>query len=222
MSSKKIDKNAPFSSTLTTDDKKRYNYPLVQSQDGMWYVFPNEATTVAIINPRQVLKDWATFSAEMESKPNDLHDLFVTAFNREPTKGEMKDKVELSIQVWMQLSKTAANRLNSAPDPKTLNEKGEVKRVFKKLMNRGYEVIKLEVDPALKLPPQARTCLEFFSELVKTENPSGEDRIVTISEKVVQTYVETNAERLKTRQDPWRIFQYYRPTLIKDGFIRLV
>ena len=222
MATKKQDKNAPYSSTLTTDDKKRYNYPLVQSQDGLWYVFPNEATTVAIINPRKVHVSWAKFSEEMELAPAILHDLFVTAFNREPTKSEAKDTIEMSIMVWMQLSKTAMNRLNSAPDPKSLNDKGEVKRVFKKLQNRGYEVIKLEVDPALKLPPQAKTCLEFFSELVKEANPSGEDKIVTIPEKVVQDYVLKEQARLATRQDPWRIFQYYRPTLIKNGNIRLV
>lgn len=228
----KINPNAAFSSTLTADDKKNYERCLVQSQDGMWYLFPTKAVGgVGIMNPRAIYGNWKEFCEAHKvslENPNDadldaLSKLYALGYGEEPGKAILKDPMEFSIMVWMRLCKTAANRLNSAPDPTTINpETGKVKRVFKKLQDRGYEVIKLEVDPAMKLPPQAKTCIEFFAEMVKERNPSGENTIVTIPEKEVQAYVIKEQERLKTRQDPWRIFQYYRPQLIKNGNIRLV
>lgn len=221
MSKSKPSKDTRYSNTLTDEQKKHYKRCLVNSQDGMWYLFPTSALSVAIINPRVVYPDFDTF--QKETLEDRLVTLFETAFCRVATKAELKDPFELAVMVWMQLCKTAVDRLNSAPDPASISPiTGKVKRVFKKLENRGYEVIKLEVDPALKLPPQAKTCLEFFAEMVKVRNPEGENRIETIPEKDVQEYVLKEQARLKTRQDPWRIFQYYRPQLIKDGFIRLV
>jgi hypothetical protein len=234
MSSKKakINPKAAFSSTLTADDKKHYERCLVQSQDGTWYLFPTkEVGSIAIMRPRSVYGNWKEFCQDMKvtlDSPGDadmqsLTKLYALGHGEEPSKESLKDPMELSIMVWMRLCKTAANRLNSAPDPTLVNPAtGKVKRSFKKLQDRGYEVIKLEVDPALKLPPQAKTCIEFFAEMVKERNPNGEDTIITIPEKDVQAYVVKEQARLQTRQDPWRIFQYYRPQLIKNGNIRLV
>lgn len=219
---KKVNPKAPYSSTLSPEMKLHYKRCLVKSQDGMWYLFPTAAVgSVSIINPRHVFPDFDTFQQGLNEKT--LGDFFSEAHCRDATKEEQKDQFEMAVMAWMQLAKCAIDRLNSAPDPAKINpETGKLKRVFKKLENRGYEIIKLELDANLKMPPQAKTCLEFFSELVKKYNPEGEDKIVTVPEKEVQAYVLEQQIRLKTRQDPWRIFQYYRPTLIQNGFIRLV
>ena len=225
----KVNPEASFSSRLTPEDKKHYDRCLVNSQDGMWYLFSDDKVGAAgIITPRVLYPNWKAFAASFGIDDQGSHtadtaglaNLYATSFGKEATKEMQKDPMELSIMVWMQLCKTAVNRLSArAPE---VTAAGNPKRSFKKLLDRGYEIIKLEIDPKLKLPPQAKTCLEFFAELVKEANPSGENRIETIKEDRVKAYVIEQQTRLQTRQDPWRIFQYYRPTLIKEGFIRLV
>jgi hypothetical protein len=56
-------------------------------------------------------------------------------------------------------------------------------------------------------------CLKIFEDSMDTEKH-------TISEKDLKDAVIKRAAELKTRQDPWRIFQYYRPQLIQAKLIR--
>jgi len=66
--------------------------------------------------------------------------------------------------------------------------------------------------------PQAKACLKLLKDcLAKNIIPDTEDQFVT--EEVLKQYVIDNAGELHTKQDPWRIFQYYRPNLISEGII---
>lgn len=58
-----------------------------------------------------------------------------------------------------------------------------------------------------KLPPQAKTVLGW----IQDEGPVSEEKLREIAAQ--------RAEELKTKQDPWRIFQYYRPRLINEDFL---
>lgn len=62
---------------------------------------------------------------------------------------------------------------------------------------------------AAKMPPQAKTCLAILEAL-------GTDEI---SEADAMKAVADRKDELRTRQDPWRIFQYYRPRLNEAGII---
>ena len=53
---------------------------------------------------------------------------------------------------------------------------------------------------AAKMPPQARACLTIL-ELAGTDE---------VSEETLMKLVADNKDALRTKQDPWRIFQYYR------------
>lgn len=214
MSAKKANPNAAYSQTLTSEEKLNYKRALVQAQDGLFYLFADASKTVAIINPAKVYDNFDAFLKEDDQR---VASLYATAFGEEPSQALLKDMVELRVMVWMQLCKTALNRLDNV----------EKKNRVAKLQDRKYEVIKLDVDPSTKMPPQSRTCLTFFAELMAADTkyqatPVEERGVFEVSEKVFNEYVVANADRLKTRQDPWRIFQYYRPSLIKDGYIRLV
>lgn len=59
--------------------------------------------------------------------------------------------------------------------------------------------------------PQAKACLKLFRECIKDQE--------MVTETVMRQYVEDHAAELHTRQDPWRIFQYYRPLLIAEKLI---
>lgn len=60
--------------------------------------------------------------------------------------------------------------------------------------------------------PQAKKCLEIFTELIGT-SPS-------VTEEILKAKIYERAAELKTRQDPWRIFQYYRPQLIQAKLLK--
>jgi hypothetical protein len=64
--------------------------------------------------------------------------------------------------------------------------------------------------------PQAQTCLKILKESVHKDGPNKGK----ITEEDLKKAINARAAEIRTRQDPWRIFQYYRPTLVKAGFIK--
>lgn len=207
------------SNELSPEQKRNYKRSLVQSQESMWYLFESETQAgVRIMSPRDLFKSWEDFSERLANTER-LELLHQLAFDSKPTAKELKDRVELSIKVWMKLCETAINRLD---DDGAKGTGGASRTGTHKLADRAYEVVKTAVAATDKLPPQARTCLVFFTELMTAAKHDDAKGIFSIPEKDFNAYVVANAARLNTRQDPWRIFQYYRPTLIQSGFIRLV
>jgi hypothetical protein len=216
---KKVNPKAAYSQTLTSEQKLNYERSLVIGNDGLTYLFSNPAATVAIVNPAKVYDNFKAFTASTDAvEVTKLHSL---AFGGEAhTKADEADLLEWQVKVWMQLCKTANNRLASPAASGT-------RKVSEKMLNRSYELIKSEIPADQKMPPQVRTCLTFFTECAAADEtysktPVEERGVYTISEKAFQAYVEKEQLRLKTRQNPWRIFQYYRPELIKGGYIRLI
>ena len=206
------------SNKLTADQKKNYTRSLVLSQDGIWYLFKDEVNAgTRIMNPRDLFKSWEDFSARMKESDR-LAILHQQCFDKQPTAKELKDPIELTVKVWMRLCETAVQRL----DEDTPGANTGAKRTSAKLADRRYEVVNFTIPAEVKMPPQARTCMEFFKELAAKIGHDDAKGVFEVSEKAFNEYVVANAERLKTRQDPWRIFQYYRPQLIQGGYIRLV
>lgn len=70
------------------------------------------------------------------------------------------------------------------------------------------------VDAYYALPPQAQSLVDLIEEYV---HPMTEP---TVLETELRDYIIKHAEKLQTKQDPWRIFQYYRGRLIANGFLR--
>jgi hypothetical protein len=213
------DKKVSYASNeLTADQKKHYKRCLVLSQEGMYYLFPDELHGgTRIMSPRALYKSWDDFSAK-EGNEEALTRLHVMAFSEAPTKKELKDLVELSVKVWMRLCETAICRLDEASPGSNTG----AKRTNHKLADRRYEVVKFEIPADVKLPPQAKTCMVFFKELATKAGHDDTKGVFDVPEKDFNAYVVEQSARLNTRQDPWRIFQYYRPQLIQGGFIRLV
>jgi hypothetical protein len=205
------------SNELSAKQKEHYKHSLVQSQESLWYLFPNETQAgIKIMSPRDLFKSWEDF--QLRTDIPRLEALHFVAFNEKPKAKELKDQMELSIKVWMRLCETAVQRL----DEPTAGGNTGAKRTAHKLADRKYEVVKKDIPADVKLPPQAKTCMAFFAEKMAKAGHDDAKGIFEISEKEFNEYVVEQAERLKTRQDPWRIFQYYRPQLIQGGFIRLV
>lgn len=76
-----------------------------------------------------------------------------------------------------------------------------------------YRLGTVETDTGLKTP-QARSCLKLFKEAIGLKPEQD-----FILEADLRQYIIDHAAELHTRQDPWRIFQYYRPQLISEKLI---
>ena len=124
-------------------------------------------------------------------------------------------------EIWNRLQLHARNpmRKQEAMAAADASAKGNGKRVrrprvLKYRFNLDARNSQTAVDTYYRLPPQARAIIDLIEELVKPLNEP------VIMELELKQFIEKNREKLDTRQDPWRIFQYYRGRLIASGFLR--
>jgi hypothetical protein len=115
------------------------------------------------------------------------------------------NRAEVSLIIWHKWCETAEDKTKVAVTT------GRKSTIESRIYTRVYEDGK-PTQAQLKTP-QAMACLKIFEESMDTEKH-------TISEKDLKDAVIKRAAELKTRQDPWRIFQYYRPQLIQAKLIR--
>lgn len=71
------------------------------------------------------------------------------------------------------------------------------------------QVNERKLDPAMKYPKQMLTCYDIVKELGKDE--------LTLAE--IKDAVGASAERLGTRQDPYRIYAFYQKRMADEGWI---
>ena len=82
--------------------------------------------------------------------------------------------------------------------------------------DRAYEFAKLDkrdLERMNRLAPQGKVVANIL-------NPDNIEKRMT--EQEVYNAMEAGLERLKTKQHFWRIFQYYRSSLINYGYFRIV
>jgi hypothetical protein len=65
------------------------------------------------------------------------------------------------------------------------------------------------LDPAMKYPKQMLECYQIIAELEKPE----------LTLKEIQDAIGVSAERLGTRQDPYRIYTFYQKRMADEGWI---
>jgi hypothetical protein len=69
--------------------------------------------------------------------------------------------------------------------------------------------------PTQGLPPQAIACARILSSASNTNHISETEAMELI-------VAAAASGKLRTTQDPWHIFQYYRPRLIEGDFLRML
>lgn len=79
--------------------------------------------------------------------------------------------------------------------------------------SRVYTVLPVPASGHGLKTPQAITCLKIVTE-------SADPTTMSITEEALKAKVIERQLEIKTRQDPWRIFQYYRPTLIASKLLK--
>lgn len=85
------------------------------------------------------------------------------------------------------------------------------KRGGNRAKNRKYTVI-LDGNMNVKLSPQAITCLEIL--FAGKVDGMMEENVIGLIENNVEKYGDT-------KQSPWKIFQYYRKSLVDAGFLKV-
>ena len=126
------------------------------------------------------------------------------------------NKLEASLFVWDEMCTRATIDPQEVTNLSTTKSVGVPKH---KLANRQYEMIVMTSQDMLDrdtksliIPPQAKACLKVMQDLKRDIIPEDE----------LKAKITEFADQLHTRQDPWRIFQYYRASLINLRWFRMM
>lgn len=129
--------------------------------------------------------------------------------------------------VWQKLCEMAADRTTSGAASVPRNKAGR-KNIYQ---TRTYAVIPSDDYVARLRVPQAIACYRILVDSA-TPRDTGQRRVHPttrepepiivheIVESELREIITRRAEELHTRQDPWRIFQYYRPVLMREGLLK--
>ena len=188
---------------------------IVEDTDGNFFKFktPQENHIVAA----GVQKLWPNYDAfhdnENEQTVLTYHE---NLFGANPPKEA--DKVTNSLMVWYKLCQTATDRTNQGtPKDPVTGRKSTIG-------NSKYYLGAEDHTKVLIKTPQAQACFKIFLETLNSDKASLETldgkEVRFLTEAVLKQVVMDRAAELKTRQDPWRIFQYYRPTLQELHILR--
>lgn len=120
-------------------------------------------------------------------------------------------RVEACVAIWQKWCSIAEDRTKTG---NPVNASGNKKQSYD---NRIYTLLTGSKDMGLKTP-QAIACVKILEESMAKSEVPGE--LGTITEKDLKAKIYERGAELRTRQDAWRIFQYYRPQLIQTKVLK--
>lgn len=200
-STKQIELPAQYLDVILPD-KKRAERKVVLGTDGKFHVFAN--SQVPVPADLAIEKEWKNFDEFSNQNSQTVLAYHEQFYKCEPPKNQ--NIVTTALYVWAQIigpqavPHLAETKLDGTPERKSSYA---TRQYFPGSGDPKTTVIKT---------PQAAACYRIFTDLLGT-SPS-------VTEENLKASVIQRASELKTKQDPWRIFQYYRPTLIKLLLLR--
>ena len=189
---------------------------LVCNSQGQWFRFRFWEDRVFIMDRRQEYMNYADYDSGWHDSPEEmeeLHEKYSLLYG--VTAPRNAKKVTLTKAIWAKLYYRAADRSRDYTTGGGKNHVTGEKERKRNLDGRRYKVLVGESN--MHLQDQA---LVVHRELLKFQQIIGRE---TISEAEVRTCMEAAAKNkiLKTKQDPFRIFQYYRGALIKANKLEM-
>lgn len=166
-----------------------------------FFVFPTPQDCHLVA--QGIHKKWANFEEFRKEGTQTMLAYHDELFKALPPKGQ--DLEITFMNTWFAMYAVATKRIPEAV-PRT--ESGRKSTIG----TRKYFLGEVKEGFADVVTSQAKACLTIVRDAVKE---SGE-----VTEENLKSLINQRASELKTRQDPWRIFQYYRPTLIKAKLIK--
>lgn len=212
----KTKKNAPDIYMGLVSDTKNLRRCLIEDVNGVYSLFDNGNTLEglqsyeALIKPT-IAKRWDNFDLFVDTvNEQTLLCYHENIFNAPVPKKQ--DRITTQLMVWHKLcslvkNKAFANESGTPKDPVTQRKST--------ILACTYSPGEITEGTADIKTYQSLKCLELFRDCLAS-NPGSTE----ITEGTLKQYVIDHADVLKTRQDPWRIFQYYRPQLIAAKLIR--
>lgn len=151
--------------------------------------------------------NWDAFDETLPTKEVAI-EKHKAVFGKEPAK--TLEKFEITQVIWFHMATKAEDRTNVIAETKADGSK-------KRKSTLGTRIYKLKADPPKDALENLKTpqMLVCFNILKESLDDKGEVTEAVLKEKVYERQAE-----IKTRQDAWRIFQYYRPQLAQRGLIQ--
>lgn len=200
---------------------------LVRDKHGQWIKYRSPQFISVMGEARaEVYNDWEKYYEMYCEDMDHLRGEHKKLFGKMPVKS--LDASELSILVWAKLCALAKDRsdLGGAVNPDTGEREDNRKGPRKSLLSRRYGLGKTRPGDLkdLNLPKQAIVCYQILRDACMqpaADDPDGEWVESDCTEEELKEAVQNAHDNgvLVTNQDPWRIFQYYRPRLVQEHLI---
>jgi hypothetical protein len=161
------------------------------------------------------------FDTYMERHHDEFARLHERVFHRPCTRDD--DLIMGRLFLWKKLVQIAKDR---TAKKELKNEQGRKYTIGTRCYFAGPRSNDKEQVSLIKTP-QAKACFRILMETLASRKEQYEKFRVDPTEVIVPSVtelelrkiIESRAAELNTKQDPWRIFQYYRPTLLQDHLI---
>lgn len=195
---------------------------LVQSGN-KWFRFKLWADRVMIVSRTEEYNNFQEFSkyAVSENDIQEARNLYHRYFDKFPPKNAKV--AQIAEAVWCKLYAISEDRETAYTTGGGRDIVTGKKKRKRNLDGRLYSFPNQTAEEAAniqnrlaQLPPQAKVCLKVFQkELSDSEK-------VTLNEAEIKDMMTRARDRgdLKTKQDPFRIWQYYRPALVEANLLK--
>lgn len=189
---------------------------IIDKNGGIFRFTPGHAHGIITDAIAYKFNDFAEFNDKIG--PKEIVEWHTNYFNKATPaildKEKKPDFTMTSLYVWLRLCQLSKDRTEKPKDPITGSITKHAGRIYyRALDHQGTPVI------CTVKTPQAITCLAIFEATAKTDTINGKT-VISCTEANLKAAIYLRATELKTKQDAWRIFQYYRPQLIAAGVIR--
>lgn len=206
-------KNTPDIYMGLVSDVKNLRRCLIEDVNGIYSLFenPNVLESLqsfkALIEPT-IGKRWNSFDQFVETVNEQTLLCYHENLFSAPVP-KKQDRITTQLMVW---HKMCALVKNKAFTDTTGTPKDPVTQRKSSILSCVYSPGEITEGSADIKTYQALKCLQLFRDCLGSS--------LEITEGELKQYVIDHADLLKTKQDPWRIFQYYRPSLIAAKLLR--
>lgn len=190
---------------LNIDTAQRPNVCIMEDLNGNFSLHNNQKTLEKLQSFSALIKDtiqkiWPNFNEFLKENKNTILAYHANLFDAEPPKDQ--DIVITAMICWNKIIKYAKTDMTTQVPVSASGRKSTIELCEYRLGENK--------DPQLKTP-QSQACYKLAKECIGSQDH--------VTEEILKQYIINHASELHTRQDPWRIFQYYRPILITNKLI---
>lgn len=149
-----------------------------------------------------------------KSSKEELEEMYASVAGTSPKKFKSQEMALENVTFQVGKMKLIAAAAATGPLPATVDptERKYAKKApstYKLMLDAGSS------DKIKNLGPQARECINVMADFAKQEGR------LEFKEDELKVFFDACKDRLKTKQEPWRILMYYRGKLISADLLRV-